>query len=136
MVDGDVEFYIFDDFLPSYSINSCLENCMDRDRQATIHGVPRVEHNLATKPPPFYQFCWSLPAIIVNFFFIFSILHEIHIFWNCFLINWLHYHYIVSLPLPDIYFVTNSCLSVEKEMATHSSILVWKIPWAEEPGGL
>ena len=24
----------------------------------------------------------------------------------------------------------------EEEMATHSSILVWKIPWAEEPGGL
>ena len=26
--------------------------------------------------------------------------------------------------------------SLEKEMATHSSILVWKILWAEEPGGL
>ena len=26
--------------------------------------------------------------------------------------------------------------SLEKGMATHSSILVWKIPWAEEPGGL
>ena len=23
-----------------------------------------------------------------------------------------------------------------KEMATHSSILAWRIPWAEEPGGL
>ena len=23
-----------------------------------------------------------------------------------------------------------------KGMATHSSILAWKIPWAEEPGGL
>ena len=23
-----------------------------------------------------------------------------------------------------------------KEMATHSSILVWEIPWTEEPGGL
>ena len=26
--------------------------------------------------------------------------------------------------------------SLEKGMATHSSILAWKIPWAEEPGGL
>ena len=26
--------------------------------------------------------------------------------------------------------------SLEKEMATHSSILVWKIPWTEETGGL
>ena len=25
---------------------------------------------------------------------------------------------------------------LEKEMATHSSILVWEIPWIEEPGGL
>ena len=25
---------------------------------------------------------------------------------------------------------------LEKEMATHSSVLVWKIPWREEPGGL
>ena len=25
---------------------------------------------------------------------------------------------------------------LEKEMATHSSILAWEIPWAEEPGGL
>ena len=25
---------------------------------------------------------------------------------------------------------------LEKEMATHFSILAWKIPWTEEPGGL
>ena len=25
---------------------------------------------------------------------------------------------------------------LEKEMATHSSILAWKILWMEEPGGL
>ena len=24
----------------------------------------------------------------------------------------------------------------EEEMATHSSILAWEIPWTEEPGGL
>ena len=26
--------------------------------------------------------------------------------------------------------------SLEKEMVTHSSILAWRIPWTEEPGGL
>ena len=26
--------------------------------------------------------------------------------------------------------------ALEKGIATHSSILVWKIPWTEEPGGL
>ena len=26
--------------------------------------------------------------------------------------------------------------SLEKEMATHTSIFAWEIPWTEEPGGL
>ena len=26
--------------------------------------------------------------------------------------------------------------ALEKEMATHSSILAWRIPWTEEPEGL
>ena len=26
--------------------------------------------------------------------------------------------------------------TLEKQMATHSSILAWRIPWTEEPGGL
>ena len=25
---------------------------------------------------------------------------------------------------------------LEKEMATHSSVLAWRIPWSEDPGGL
>ena len=25
---------------------------------------------------------------------------------------------------------------LEKEMVTHSSILAWRVPWTEEPGGL
>ena len=25
---------------------------------------------------------------------------------------------------------------LEEELATHSSILAWRIPWTEEPGGL
>ena len=25
---------------------------------------------------------------------------------------------------------------LEEEMATHSSLLAWRIPWTEEPGGL
>ena len=27
-------------------------------------------------------------------------------------------------------------IPLEKRMATHSSILAWRIPWTEEPGGL
>ena len=32
--------------------------------------------------------------------------------------------------------IPGSGRSFEKEMATHSSILAWEIPWTEEPGGL
>ena len=41
-------------------------------------------------------------------------------------------HYLISDP----YFLSPSCLKLEKAMATHSSTLAWKIPWTEEPGGL
>ena len=27
-------------------------------------------------------------------------------------------------------------VTLEKEMATHSSILAWRIPWREQPGGI
>ena len=35
-------------------------------------------------------------------------------------------------------FVCSLCREepLEEEMATHSSILAWRIPWTEEPGGL
>ena len=32
--------------------------------------------------------------------------------------------------------VRKNCISPCKEMTTHSSILAWRIPWTEEPGGL
>ena len=32
--------------------------------------------------------------------------------------------------------ILESGRSLENEMATHSSILAWEIPWTEEPGGL
>ena len=32
--------------------------------------------------------------------------------------------------------ITLSLRSLENKMATHSSILAWRIPWMEEPGGL
>ena len=34
------------------------------------------------------------------------------------------------------YFIYNMVIFMEKEMATHSSILAWRIPWREEPGRL
>ena len=46
----------------------------------------------------------------------------------------------VAKNLPGIRETQVRCLSqedpLEKKMATHSSILTWKIPWTKEPGGL
>ena len=36
----------------------------------------------------------------------------------------------------DVGSIPESGRSLEKKMATYSSILVWKIPWAEELGSL
>ena len=36
----------------------------------------------------------------------------------------------------DLGSIPGSGRSLEKEMATHSSILTWRIPWMEEPGRL
>ena len=36
----------------------------------------------------------------------------------------------------DMGLIPQSGRSLEEEMATHSSILAWEIPWTEEPGGL
>ena len=36
----------------------------------------------------------------------------------------------------DLGSIPGSGISLEKEMAIHSSTLAWKIPWMEEPGGL
>ena len=36
----------------------------------------------------------------------------------------------------DACLILGSGRSLEEEKATHSSILAWKIPWTEEPGGL
>ena len=32
--------------------------------------------------------------------------------------------------------IPGSGRSPEEEMATHSSILAWRVPWTEDPGGL
>ena len=41
----------------------------------------------------------------------------------------------LDISLPDLIWAILWYI-LEKEMATHSSILAWKIPWAEEPGRL
>ena len=48
-----------------------------------------------------------------------------------------NYHNIVKqLYYNEKYIIYCLCPQLEKEMATHSGILAWRIPWTEEPGGL
>ena len=41
-----------------------------------------------------------------------------------------------SGDLRDMGSISGSGNPLEEEMATHSSILAWRTPWTEEPGGL
>ena len=41
----------------------------------------------------------------------------------------------LSANAEDLGLISGSGRSPEKEMATHSSIIVWEIPWTEGPGG-
>ena len=44
---------------------------------------------------------------------------------------WLH----ICKIIENIYYLTQEA-PLKREMVAHSSVLVWEIPWAEEPGRL
>ena len=57
--------------------------------------------------------------------------------------NGIYYNKLVAQFVKNLPAVQETCVRslgwedpLEKEMATHSSILAWKISWTEEPGGL
>jgi len=57
--------------------------------------------------------------------------------------NGIYYNKLVAQLVKNLPAVQETCVRslgwedpLEKEMATHSSILAWKISWTEEPGGL
>ena len=112
---------------------------MDREAwQAIVYGVTRVRYNLATKPPPYTlpQFhCFLLHSLKekTNFISFNNIIYTCLPFWDfpdgldgkestCNAGD-----LVQSLGWED---------SLEKGMATHSSILAWRIPWTEKPGRL
>ena len=47
-----------------------------------------------------------------------------------------HHSLKASILQHSAFFLVQLSYLLEKEMATHSSTLAWKIPWMEEPGGL
>ena len=64
---------------------------------------------------------------------VYSLEREIRVLWTSLMVQWvknpptMQETQVLSLGQED---------PLEKEMATHSSILAWEIPWTEEPGGL
>ena len=89
---------------------SCLENPMDRGtQQATVHGVTELDMAEAFQHSIAYSFYGFPVAQTVK------ILPTVQETW------------VRSLGQEDL---------LEKEMATHSSILAWRIPWTEESGAL
>ena len=59
---------------------------------------------------------------------------------NCQSREWKHFRAHVTYNLPAMQETGIQSLGqedpLEREVATHSSILAWRIPWMEEPGGL
>ena len=55
---------------------------------------------------------------------------------DAFFVFYLHLYLGLIFPFHCRCIYIKGLVSMEKEMETHSSILAWKIPWTEEPGGL
>ena len=98
--------------------------------------------------PPFSEhtscvLSWNTVTLLGKYF------HCLHTASACSRLPDLHQRRSLTLPSNSIhnpidnpfyflhtFIVTNHYLKVlEKEMATHSSILTWRIPWTEEPSG-
>ena len=95
-----------------------------------------------------------------NFIYFFKLNHLSLYYWVVEFFIWIWYHiypyqmYNLQLPSPILCSLVAQRIKhlpamqetrvrslgwedpLEKEMATHSSILAWRIPWTEEPGGL
>ena len=88
---------------------------MDRGAwQAIVRGIARVRHDLVTKPPP------PVTVLAVN-----------HVLGVSFIAQFVSH--LPTVQETRVQFLGWEDL-LEKEMATHSSILAWRIPWTEEPG--
>jgi len=97
--------------------------------QATVYGVTKSGTQLTTNIVNTWKrkIEWCI-KILRNDSLGNDSISDILIYWEPGLRLWQHYQ-------PRIH-KNNKKPSVKKEMATHSSILAWRIPWTEKPGGL
>ena len=93
---------------------------MDRRAwRATVHGVARVRHDRET-----FTFTWNPEPLRLT--------TRLHVKAS-----------LVAQMVKNLPVMLETGVGfrgwedpLEKGMATHSSILAWRIPWTEEPGGL
>ena len=94
--------------------NSCLENPMDREAwQATVHGVTKSWTQLKwlSMQTLFHMGASQVMLVVKN-------------------------PPVNTGDIRDVGSIPGLGRSLEVGMATHSSILAWRMPWTEEPGGL
>ena len=61
----------------------------------------------------------------------------VHCWWECKLVQPLSKASLVAQTVKNLPAVWETWVHpLEKELAAHSSVLAWRIPWTEEPGGL
>ena len=130
----------------SFAIFSSLQSCVHPSSAICDEGVYFFTMAYAYHPPP------SFPVAFRNYFILFYFFTKERSFLQsnlktnmvlaeraCLVMAGLSYQ---SLSLPSRVFSLGSSLFLcpspllEKELANYSSILAWRIPWTEEPGGL
>ena len=80
--------------------------------------------------------CFSIRASIVKKFHQVFLLRSIYLSIYIYLYLYIKHTLIKNLPAMQETRVWFPEVPLEKGMAIHSSILAWRIPWTEKPGGL
>ena len=118
---------------------------MDRGAwRATVHGIARVRHDLALSFFREFELIRRVlkerPWIDINKSFSFNISSLIWVFSSGVSVLWASLVAQMVKNLPTMQETQVQSLGqedfLEKEMATHSSILAWRSPWTEEPDEL
>ena len=116
------------------------QNIVKKKRQFE-HSFPRLMQKILTKKKILINYTFKIinkvifPAILWKYIYP-SEWHLSHL-WNYFINSPFRFFDIINISmLKLVEYCTISEDPLEKEMATHSSILAWRIPWTEKPGRL
>ena len=125
-------FQYSESFLVPYEFGDCIcfcEKChwnFIRDCIKSIGDSGQYGHFKTVLTLPIHEHVMYF-CLFVSFPFFFFFLQASLVAWTVKCLPTMQETQVQSLGRED---------PLEKEMATHSSIYAWKIPWIEEPGGL